>query len=98
MGRRKEELSSARVDQDWPHQVAIPEARAMGANPAIIRAFCKELSLCSRGHAVAREGEWWQVFCFADKEHAEKFMQHFGGEDFYPKQKWKGRNWARWRK
>jgi hypothetical protein len=38
------------------------------------------------------------VFCFAQQDHAEKFLQRFGGKKFDPKQRGKGQNWARWRK
>jgi hypothetical protein len=62
---RKGELSPARVDRGWPHQIALPAA---------------------------------DVHCFADAEHAEKFMRRFGGEKFHPKQRGKGSNWARWKK
>jgi hypothetical protein len=95
---RKGELSPAAVDRGWPHQVALPEPHATGARHEVIRVFCKDLSLCPRGHAVHRDDQWWQVFCFAEQEHAEKFMQRFGGEKFDPRRRGKGSNWARWRK
>jgi len=44
------------------------------------------------------ENQCWNVYCFADAEHAESFMQRFGGEKFVPKQRGKGSNWARWKK
>jgi hypothetical protein len=31
------------------------------------------------------DDKWWLVFCFADKEHAEKLRARFGGECFNPK-------------
>jgi hypothetical protein len=64
---RKGELSPATVDRGWPHQVALPESQATGSGHKIIRAFCANLSLCDRGHAVYHEDKWWQVFCFAEK-------------------------------
>jgi hypothetical protein len=41
------------------------------------------------GHAVF-EKEWFNVYCFAKPEDAEKFMQRFGGEKFDPSQRGKG--------
>lgn len=41
--------------------------------------FCKDLSLCPRGHAVFPEDEWWNVYCFAEAQHADKFIAQFGG-------------------
>jgi len=56
------------------------------------------LSLYPRGHSVFHEGQWFNVYCFAETSDAEKFMQRFGGEKFDPKQRGKGSNWARWNK
>jgi hypothetical protein len=95
---RKGELSSGAIDRGRSHQVALPESKMVGASHSVIHAFCEDLSLCPRGHAVYHEGQWWNVFCFAEKDHAEKFRQQFGGETFDPTQKGKGSNWTRWRK
>jgi hypothetical protein len=94
--RRKGELSPAGVDHGWPHQVALLENRCTGNNTVSIREFCRDLSLCPRGHSVMWNDEWYQVFCFAQREHAEQFMARFGGECFDPRQRGKGRHWARW--
>jgi hypothetical protein len=91
---RKGKLSSGAIDRGRSHQVALPESKTMGASHSVIHAF-KDLSFCPRGHAVYHEGQWWNVFCFAEKDHAEKFMQQFGDETFDLAQKGKGSNWAR---
>lgn len=56
-----------------------------------------QLSVCPRGHTVAQAGDWWQVYCFADPEHAEKFRLKFNGKTFDPALKGRGRNWASYR-
>jgi hypothetical protein len=86
------------LDRDWPHQVALRESLATGKNHKLVEEFCKDLSICSRGHAVFHESEFWQVFCFAEAADADKFQRRFGGEKFDPNQKGKGSNWARWKK
>ena len=96
--RRKGELSPAGVDRGWPHQVAMRQSLATGKNFNIIHAFCKDLSICPRGHFVFYENEFWQVFCFEKLEDADKLIQRFGGERFDPKQRGKGADWARWNK
>jgi hypothetical protein len=63
-----------------------------------IHEFCKGLSLCLRGHSVTREDEWFNVYCFSERADAENFMAKFGGEKFDPRQRGRGRSWARWRK
>jgi hypothetical protein len=37
-----------------------------------------------RGHSVARDGEWFNVYCFSGRADAEIFMAQFGGEKFDP--------------
>jgi hypothetical protein len=95
--RRKGELSPAAIDSGWPYQVALPARFCEGGGYKEIHDFCKDLTLCSRGHAVY-EHEWFNVFCFAEAADAEKFKQHFGGETFNPEQRGKGRSWSKWKK
>jgi hypothetical protein len=80
--RRKGELSPSEINKGWPHQVAVPEKTSVGPGYKITHDFCKELSLCPRGHSFKRDREWWSVFCFAEKADAEKFKERFGGEWF----------------
>lgn len=95
---RKGELSAAGVDRDWPHQVALPANQVTGANYNTVYGFCRDLSLCERGHSVHRDGIGYVVFCFADPAHAELFRAKFNGEHFDPKDRGRGSNWHQWRK
>jgi hypothetical protein len=95
---RKGELSSAMVDTGWPHQVAVPESVSLDNGYKAVDAFCKELSLCPRGHRIVHAGQCFNVYCFSERSDAEKFMQRFGGEWFDPKQRGKGKNWMQWKK
>jgi hypothetical protein len=97
MTRRKGELSAAGIDRGWPHQVALPADQVTGANYNIVHGFCKDLSLCERGHSVRRDNVGYVVFCFADPAHAELFLMRFNGEHFDPKDRGRGSNWHRWR-
>jgi hypothetical protein len=58
----------------------------------MIRLFCEDLSLCDRGHAFRHDDKDMCVFCFAEREHAERFRERFGGELLNPKDrpKWPG--------
>jgi hypothetical protein len=82
---RKGELSPASVDRHWPHQVALPASASLNGGYKAIYDFCKDLSLCARGHTVLHNDEWFNVYCFSDEAHAEKFMARFGGEKFDPR-------------
>jgi hypothetical protein len=65
----------------------LPASACHGGGYKAIHAFCAELSLCLRGHAVFYEDEWFNVYCFEKAEDAEKFLKRFGGERFDPKQR-----------
>lgn len=97
MPRRKGELSSARLDREWPFQVAVPGNQCAGDRIRIMSAFCIDLSLAPRTHTVRRDDIDYIVFCFADGAHAEKFRQRFNGETFDPACRGKGRDWFSWR-
>jgi len=89
---RKGELNKSTIDRDWPHQVALPEYRCSGRNYVTIHLFCEGLSLCPRGHFFYRDGIGMNVFCFAERSHAEQFQNRFGGEFIDPKDRppWPG--------
>lgn len=98
MSRRKGELTGGVIDREWPHQVALPADQVLGQNYTVTHDFCRDLSLCTRGHSVRREGIEYHVFCFADAAHAELFRERFGGERFDPKDRGRGNAWYVWRK
>jgi hypothetical protein len=82
---RKGELSKGTIDSQWPHQVAVQADKSTGANWVAIRDFCKGLSLCPRGHYFYRGAIGFNVYCFAEREHAELFRDRFDGELIEPK-------------
>lgn len=84
MSRRKGELSTARIDRTWPHQVAIPN-KVMVALWAEIRAFCQGMSQSPLGHSYVEDDVHMNVLCFATREDAERVAQRFGGTIIDPK-------------
>jgi hypothetical protein len=96
MPYRKGAVSPAEIDRRWPHQVAVPASVSQGDGYKVIDAFCKDLSRAPRGHSVFHDGQWWNVYAFADEAHADKFRARFGGKKFNPRDRGKGANWARW--
>jgi hypothetical protein len=53
-GRRKGDVSPARLDREWPHQVMLPGPRVVGrVQGEEIKAFCKGRS------AVRGRGRHW---------------------------------------
>jgi hypothetical protein len=94
--RRKGELSSAAIDRGWPHQVVLPARLCERDGYNEIHEFCRDLTLCSRGHALYHDGQWFRVYCFKEPADAQKFMERFDGEKFSPIERGRGGNWARW--
>jgi hypothetical protein len=96
--RRKGELSAAAVDRDWPHQVVLPARVNERGGYNEIHEFCRDLTLCSRGHPLYHDGQWFHVYCFKEAADAQKFMERFSGERFDPSQRGRGRSWSNWKR
>ena len=94
MGRRKGELSKSTIDACWPYQVALRADECTGHNYRTIHYFLTQerLSHCDRGHFFYRDGVGFNVHCFAQREHAERFQKRFSGEFMDPKDRprWPG--------
>jgi hypothetical protein len=80
MVKRKGEISKFQIDSGWPYQVALAQRLTTGKKLDEVYAFCKDLSLCSRGHIFMRDGEHIKCWCFAEEADAQKFIDRFGGE------------------
>ena len=73
-------MSNFQIDNGWPYQVALAQRLTTGKTLDVVYDFCKDLSLCQRGHCFVRGSEYIKVWCFAEEADAEKFMARFGGE------------------
>lgn len=76
-------MSKTAIDHGWPHQVALRSSQVVEQFPDIA-AFCKELSLCVRGHWFRRDDVDYVVKCFACKCDAKLFADRFGGTYMTP--------------
>ncbi len=97
MGRRTGEMSKSQLDRDFPYQIAVPADRCKGDNREKQTRFCADLSLAPRLHSVIHDEVTYQVFCFADPQHATSFQDTFGGQKFSPAARGHGECWYRWR-
>ncbi|MDX8532792.1 hypothetical protein RFM41_13205 [Mesorhizobium sp. VK25A] len=78
------------IDREMPHQVALPDDLCTGRNYTLIRRFLDERGMSCRTRAaiaIWEDGkqEQWRLHCFADREAAAAFLDHFGGVVFAPK-------------
>lgn len=74
-----------------PYQIALPDDMCTERNFTLIRRFLEGRSLSCRTRAVIAiwedgKQEQWRLHCFADREAAVSFLDHFGGVVFDPKQ------------
>jgi hypothetical protein len=88
------------AEQSFPYWVALQEEKCVGTQYHELREFCRvhELSLSRHGHSVTWQGQYFQVFMFAEEQHAEVFSRKFGGERIHPSEKGKGKRWGTWKK
>ena len=92
--KRKGEMSKSAIDRGWPHQVAV---RILDGQPVgHIRSDGPFSSLCDRGHEVADGQYCYYIYCFADREQANRFRGIVAGEVFDPRDRSGGR-WLRGR-
>ena len=92
------------IDRDVPHQVALPDDICTGSNFTLIDRFLREHAMVCRTRAViaiwdSGSQEQWRLHCFADREAAATFLDHFGGIMFDPKRdRENGRARGAWRR
>jgi hypothetical protein len=77
---RKGELSRARIDREWPHQIALPAEFVRGKNCIIVERFCRGPSVCQRKQNYWRDRQEYIAYCFSERCDAEYVQMHFGGE------------------
>jgi hypothetical protein len=82
---RKGELNNAKIDRDWPHQVALTAEFVQGRNCTIIDRFNRGLSICTRQQRFHCDGVEYLAYCFAEPLDAQYFQTLFGGEIVDPK-------------
>ena len=65
------------AEGSFPYWVCLIEEKCTGPNYEKVQEFCRAngLTLSRNGHSVVWQKEWYQVFRFADEQHAETFMK-----------------------
>ena len=83
--------SPARIDREYPHQVALLDDLCVAGNYDLIRTFCGELGVAWYTRHVkviwpCGKQEDFRAHCFADPDAAAAFRARFGGAVFEPRQ------------
>lgn len=78
------------IDREMPHQIALPDDICTGHNFTLITRFLQERALECRTRSVIAiwedgKQEQWRLHCFAEREAAAVFLDHFVGIMFDPK-------------
>ena len=65
------------AEGSFPYWVCLIEEKCTGPNYEKVQEFCRAngLTLSRNGHSVVWQMEWYQVFRFADEQHAEIFHE-----------------------
>jgi hypothetical protein len=71
--RKTAEAVTFTIENGWPYQVALAQRLTTGRRSTSCTRFCKDLSLCQRGHCFVRGSEYIKVWCFAEEADAQKF-------------------------
>ena len=96
--------SPAKIDREWPHQIALPDDLCVENNYTLIRDFCERHGLqhlTRHVQAIWPNGKFqtYRLHCFADRAPAELFQAEFGGEFFDPRRdRDHGRSRGPWRR
>ena len=97
---RKSEISNAAINKGFPHQLAVKALEAPEQYERHVHLMMvideQDWQVAPRCFSVVYEGDWWNVYCFADKSHAEMFKALFGGVWTQSSERGSGSNWARW--
>ena len=90
-------MTAARIDREFPFQVAMTEKQRNWASTTVDH-FCRihDLSVAPFGHSVCIDNDTYVVTCFAQPEHAEAFRRAFDGYRFDPRDRGRGHNWMKW--
>jgi hypothetical protein len=92
--------SMARINRDYPHQVALPplnESEDPGRAERIVIYFqAHRISPSPRGFGVQLGEQQWDVYCFAKQDEADAFRVAFGGSWCPPSERGRRGNWYLW--
>jgi hypothetical protein len=80
MTRARGQPSRRMVDREYPHQVTVPAESVGGKNLDHVILFHAQIGQPQRSRSVFRGDRWFEVYCFADPQHARSFQALFGGE------------------
>ena len=94
MSRSRGEPPLGLIDNQWPHQVALPIDRCTGKNYEPPHAFCRSRNVYHLCGKVSDDDQQYLVFRFSEPADAALFRETFAGIPFYPEDRI-GRRWKR---
>lgn len=80
MTRARGQPSRTSIDREYPHQVTVPAGDVGGKNFDLIIVFHAQIGVPQRSRSIFKDDRWYDIYCFADPQHAVSFQAIFGGE------------------
>jgi hypothetical protein len=79
MTRARGQPSRRSIDRDYLHRVTVPAKAVGGKNLDLVTVFFAQVEQPHHSRSVFQNDEWFEVFSFADPQHARSFQALFGG-------------------
>jgi hypothetical protein len=80
MTRARGQPTRRMIDREYPHQVLVPAENVGGKKLDFVIAFHAQIDAPQHSRSVFKDDRWYEVYCFAEPQHARSFQAIFGGE------------------
>jgi len=79
-GPRRGQPSRSVLNREYPHQVLVPAWNVRGKRLDKVIAFRADIGARMTTRSQYKNDSWHELYCFADRRHADSFQRLFGGE------------------
>jgi hypothetical protein len=80
MTRARGQSSRSLLNREYPHQVLVLSDSITGKTLDKVIVFHAQRDIPMKTRAARQDDRWYDLYCFADPEHAARFQGEFGGE------------------
>jgi hypothetical protein len=80
MTRARGQSSRSLLNREYPHQVLVLSDSIRGKTLDRVIAFHTQRGIPTKTRSARQDDRWYDLYCFADQQHAAQFQAEFGGE------------------
>jgi hypothetical protein len=80
MTRARGQSSRTSLNREYPHQVLVMSDSIRGKTLDRVIAFHTQSGIPTKTRSVRQHDRRYDLYCFADRQHAAQFQGEFGGE------------------